>query len=138
MPFPSSPSSRARAYSQAFAVYCLHCVDFVEHAGLVREGGTRAKVRPEHSWNSNFMATNAVTFRLQRHSDHHAHAERPYHKLRDMPGQAPYLPASYPAMILLAQSPRLWRAVMIPHIERAREAARARAESEGEGGHGQE
>ena len=33
------------------------------------------KVQPYHSWNANFSVTNAVTFRLQRHSDHHAHGE---------------------------------------------------------------
>jgi len=33
------------------------------------------KVQPFHSWNANFALTNAVTFRLQRHSDHHAHGK---------------------------------------------------------------
>ena len=32
----------------------------------------------KHSWNGNWLLTNSVTFRLQRHSDHHAHASRPY------------------------------------------------------------
>ncbi len=39
--------------------------------------------RPErtstkHSWNGNWLLTNSVIFRLQRHSDHHAYAARPY------------------------------------------------------------
>ena len=32
----------------------------------------------KHSWNGNWLLTNSVIFRLQRHSDHHAHASRPY------------------------------------------------------------
>lgn len=32
----------------------------------------------QHSWNANWLFSNACLFRLQRHSDHHAHAARPY------------------------------------------------------------
>ena len=133
------------AVQAVVGIYMLHSVDYIEHYGLVRAelpaGGqgvdsaaTTApaktkryeKVAPHDSWNANFMATNAITFRLQRHSDHHAHAERAYHKLRDVgAGEASYLPMSYPAMMILAQSPPLWRAVMDPHVERARARAAA-------------
>jgi alkane 1-monooxygenase len=136
-------------------VYMLHAVDYVEHYGLVREAVVSAKdpssngggsggasvrfekVAPRHSWNMDSLATNAVSFRLQRHSDHHAHAERPYHLLRDVGTEAaPKLPASYPAMMILAQSPALFRAVMDPAVARARaRAAVAReavVEKEGE------
>ena len=80
------------------------------------------------------MATNAVTFRLQRHSDHHAHADRPYHRLRDVGADAaPTLPASYPAMVILAHSPALWRAVMDPHADRARARVAAAKAAAGRG-----
>ena len=94
----------------AAAVFLLHCVDYIEHYGLERqrlpgEGGAGAggarqpmpyeKVQPWHSWNANWAFTNACAFRLQRHSDHHAHAERSFEDLRDMP-DAPQLPMSYP------------------------------------------
>ena len=36
------------------------------------------KVQAKHSWNANWIATSAVTFRLQRHADHHLSASRPY------------------------------------------------------------
>ena len=42
----------------------------------------------KHSWNGNWLFTNSIIFRLQRHSDHHAHAHRPYqarHPLLHMP-----------------------------------------------------
>lgn len=44
----------------------------------------------KHSWNGNWLFTNSIIFRLQRHSDHHAHAHRPYqvrHPLLCMPAQ---------------------------------------------------
>ena len=36
------------------------------------------KTSTKHSWNGNWLLTNSVIFRLQRHSDHHAYASRPY------------------------------------------------------------
>jgi alkane 1-monooxygenase len=85
------------------------------------------RVAPHHSWNANTLATNAVSFRLQRHSDHHAHAERPFHRLRDA-RDAPQLPAGYSALMLAAAfAPGLFRRVMDPRVaeERARAAAKA-------------
>jgi hypothetical protein len=35
-------------------------------------------VQAKHSWNANWIATSAITFRLQRHADHHLTASRPY------------------------------------------------------------
>jgi hypothetical protein len=35
-------------------------------------------VQAKHSWNANWIATSAITFRLQRHADHHLVASRPY------------------------------------------------------------
>ena len=36
------------------------------------------KVQAKHSWNANWIATSAITFRLQRHADHHLLASKPY------------------------------------------------------------
>ena len=96
-----------------FAVLWLEAVEYIEHFGLSRSSPTE-KVQPYHSWNANFSVTNAVTFRLQRHSDHHAHAEKSFEMLRDEP-DAPQLPASYPVMALTAVAfPALFRRVMEP------------------------
>jgi len=38
---------------------------------------------PQHSWNTNHIYSNLILFHLQRHSDHHANALRPYQALRD-------------------------------------------------------
>lgn len=116
-------------------------------------------MQAKHSWNANWIATSAITFRLQRHADHHLIASRPYqvallspsrpHKwsiccgdhgwlpgcifemlagpseeghlryaqaLQDV-DEAPQLPASYPAMALLALFPGLFFDVMNPRLE---------------------
>lgn len=59
----------------AFSVLWLEAVEYIEHFGLSRASPLE-KVQPYHSWNANFSVTNAVSFRLQRHSDHHAHGRR--------------------------------------------------------------
>lgn len=67
----------------------LEVVNYMEHYGMLRQKvGTGAKqryerVRPEHSWNSNNIATNVLLYHLQRHSDHHANPTRRYQALRD-------------------------------------------------------
>jgi 16S rRNA C1402 (ribose-2'-O) methylase RsmI len=48
--------------------------------------------------------SNLMLFHLQRHSDHHAHAERRYQSLRHF-DEAPQLPAGYMGMLLLAELP---------------------------------
>lgn len=66
----------------AVSILMLEAVNFVEHYGLERRrdgSGRYEKVAPRHSWNASWLFTNAVAFRLQRHSDHHAFARRPYH-----------------------------------------------------------
>lgn len=40
------------------------------------------KVQAKHSWNANWIATSAITFRLQRHADHHLASSRPYQVIR--------------------------------------------------------
>jgi alkane 1-monooxygenase len=77
------------------AISMLETVNYIEHYGLLRQRGPDGRyerVAPHHSFNAATMYTNAVTFRLQRHSDHHAHEDRPYQLLRDI-RDAPELPA---------------------------------------------
>jgi alkane 1-monooxygenase len=94
-----------------FAVLLLETVDYIEHYGLMREEispGRYERVQPHHSWNSSHVVSSAHLFQLPRHSDHHANASRPYHRLRTLPGEAPLLPAGYPAMMLTALVPPLF------------------------------
>jgi len=92
----------------------LEVVNYLEHYGLLRqrrEDGRYERTRPEHSWNSNNVASNVLLYHLQRHSDHHANPMRRYQALRHV-DEAPQLPTGYAGMIVLATIPPLWRRVM--------------------------
>ena len=92
----------------------LEVVNYLEHYGLLRqrrEDGRYERTAPEHSWNSNNVASNVLLYHLQRHSDHHANPMRRYQALRHMDG-APQLPTGYAGMIVLALVPPVWRRVM--------------------------
>ena len=96
--------------------YALTQANYVEHYGLLREKGANGRylpVEPRHSWNTNHILSNLLTFHLQRHSDHHANPMRPYQSLRDFK-DLPRLPSGYPGMYVLAAIPPLWFAVMNP------------------------
>jgi alkane 1-monooxygenase len=99
----------------------LETVNYMEHYGLLRQqvvSGGRVRferVLPEHSWNSNQIATNVLLYHLQRHSDHHANPTRRFQTLRDF-SEAPVLPSGYTGMILLALVPPLFRRFMDPRV----------------------
>jgi alkane 1-monooxygenase len=92
----------------------LEVVNYLEHYGLLRqrrEDGRFERTRPEHSWNSNSVASNVLLYHLQRHSDHHANPIRRYQALRHHE-EAPQLPTGYAGMIVTAAFPPLWRRTM--------------------------
>ncbi len=96
--------------------YALTQANYVEHYGLLRGKGPDGRylpVEPRHSWNTNHIVSNLMTFHLQRHSDHHANPMRPYQSLRDF-DDLPRLPSGYPGMFALAAVPPLWFRVMDP------------------------
>ncbi|WP_369012405.1 fatty acid desaturase [Nocardioides imazamoxiresistens] len=101
----------------------LEVVNYLEHYGMLRRRVGRPgreryeRVLPEHSWNSNNIATNVLLYHLQRHSDHHANPTRRYQTLRDFE-ESPVLPTGYAGMIVLAAVPPLWRRVMDPRVLR--------------------
>lgn len=96
----------------------LSSANYIEHYGLMRgkrDDGSYERVQPHHSWNANHTVSNVLLFHLQRHSDHHAHAERPYQCLRHF-DTSPQLPAGYFTMYLAAWIPPLWYKVMDPLV----------------------
>jgi alkane 1-monooxygenase len=100
------------------AVLLLEVVNYIEHYGLTRQKTARGgyeKVDITHSWNANHLFTNLFLFHLQRHSDHHANANRRYQTLRHF-DMSPQLPTGYAGMILLALVPPLWFRVMNPKV----------------------
>jgi alkane 1-monooxygenase len=101
------------------AVLLLETINYVEHYGLTRRqlsDGSYERCMPGHSWNAPQRFTHWLLFALQRHSDHHHLASRPYFALRHRE-QAPQLPAGYPAMVVLSLVPPLWRLVMDPRVD---------------------
>ncbi len=98
----------------AYGASLLEVVNYLEHYGLKRrqdENGKYERTLPEHSWNSNFILSNLLTYQLQRHSDHHANPTRSYQSLRHFEN-APRLPGGYPSMLLAAYIPPLWYRIM--------------------------
>jgi alkane 1-monooxygenase len=97
-----------------FGFSLLEVVNYLEHYGLLRqqqENGRYERCNPQHSWNSNHVASNVILYNLERHSDHHAHPTRRYQALRHF-DESPQLPSGYGLMLGLAYVPPLWRAVM--------------------------
>jgi alkane 1-monooxygenase len=98
----------------------LEAVNYLEHYGMERKKlatGFYEKVTPLHSWNASQTISNFLLFQLQRHSDHHAFAFKPYQILNHY-DESPQLPAGYSAMILVAFFPPLWFAMMNPRLEK--------------------
>jgi alkane 1-monooxygenase len=96
----------------------LSSANYIEHYGLMRQkrdDGRYERVQPHHSWNSNHVVSNVLLLHLQRHSDHHAHAERPYQCLRHF-DTSPQLPAGYFTMYLAAWIPPVWFKIMDPLV----------------------
>ena len=94
----------------------LEIVNYIEHYGMERKlmpNGRYERVNPLHSWNASQRISNFLLFQLQRHSDHHAYAHKPFQVL-DHYEESPQLPAGYSAMIILAMFPPFWFAVMHP------------------------
>ncbi len=96
------------------AVLLLEAVNYIEHYGMLRQiksDGRYERVNSQHSWNANHFFSNLILFNLQRHSDHHAYASRPYQVLRHYE-ESPQLPFGYPLMIMMALLPPIWFKVM--------------------------
>ncbi len=98
------------------AFLLLEIVNYIEHYGLQRkaDGSKREAFGMMHAWNADHVVTNSLLANLQRHSDHHMHAWKPYPTLEPLPG--PQLPTGYAGCLLLAMLPPLWFALMHKRI----------------------
>jgi alkane 1-monooxygenase len=99
------------------AVWLLETVNYIEHYGLVRAA---TEGRPEafgvqHAWNADNVLANSLLANLQRHSDHHLHAWKPWTTLEALPG--PQLPGSYTVCVAMAAIPAWWFASMHPRLD---------------------
>lgn len=101
----------------AYAVFLLEAINYIEHYGLTRKpDGLRSEpFGLMHAWNADHLITNCTVANLQRHSDHHLHAWKPYAELEALPG--PQLPTGYAGCLFLASVPSLWFAAMHRRID---------------------
>lgn len=106
------------------AWFQLTSANYIEHYGLLRSkkaNGRYERCQPHHSWNANHIFSNLLLFQLERHSDHHANAARPFQSLHTFEN-LPELPSGYSGMYCIAYIPWLWfwvmddRLLAIPHI----------------------
>ena len=100
----------------AYAVFLLESINYIEHYGLQRrvEGTKREPFGLHHAWNADHWLTNSFIANLQRHSDHHMHAWKPYPTLEPLPG--PQLPTGYAGCLFAATVPPLWFRLMEPRL----------------------
>jgi alkane 1-monooxygenase len=92
----------------------LETINYIEHYGLLRNklpDGSYEPVNITHSWNAPHRISNYFLFKLQRHSDHHAFAHKPYQVLKSY-DESPLLPQGYLMMIILAWYPSLYFEIM--------------------------
>jgi alkane 1-monooxygenase len=97
-------------------LFWFEMLNYTEHYGLRRykdESGVYESIGYVHSWSTNSSAT---TFRISRHSDHHAHKFRPYQVMRRL-DRAPFWPFELVPMILLALVPPMWWYLMDPMVK---------------------
>ncbi len=98
------------------AFLLLEIVNYIEHYGLQRQadGTKREAFGMMHAWNADYVVTNSLLANLQRHSDHHMHAWKPYATLEPLPG--PQLPTGYAGCLMLAMLPPVWFKLMHQRI----------------------
>jgi len=103
----------------AYAVFLLETVNYIEHYGLERTAGPGGRPQPfgvAHAWSADSAVSNAMLVNLQRHSDHHMHAWKPFPELEPLPG--PQLPSGYAGCLYMACVPPLWFRLMHPRLDR--------------------
>jgi alkane 1-monooxygenase len=110
-------------------MFYLELINYIEHYGMERqkdENGIYESINKMHSWNS---VSSPTLFRLQRHSDHHAHSFRPYQILRRF-DEAPFYQFEYLQAFLLCMISPLWFYIVDDRVDAIHELARTGKKSE--------
>jgi alkane 1-monooxygenase len=102
----------------AISVFFLEMFNYIEHYGLTRNENEPVQIH--HSWNNYEYFSNYFLIKLQRHSDHHMYAQKPYYALKYLEN-SPVLPYSYPVMIILALFPNTYKKIMNPILDQVHE-----------------
>jgi len=109
------------------AIFYMEMINYIEHYGLYRDESELVTIH--HSWNTPHRISNYVLFKLQRHSDHHENAFKPYQTLCSY-DESPTMPQGYPLMVLLSLFPQRWFDVMNPILAHATKQKISKAEVE--------
>ncbi len=99
-------------------ILMFETINYLEHYGLERKlvpgsATVYESVKISHSWNAPQLMTNYGLFKLQRHSDHHANAYKPY-QILDSFEESPMLPYGYSVSLLISLFPYKWKKVINP------------------------
>ena len=104
--------------ASVYGISILESQNYFAHYGLRRkklENGRYERVNAKHSWNSDHIIGRVLLFELTRHSDHHHMGAKAYQVL-DPKEESPMLPYGYPAMLILAYFPFLFRPIMAKQL----------------------
>jgi alkane 1-monooxygenase len=105
------------------SVVMLETINYIEHYGLQRakdENGIYEPISIKHSWNAPHRYTNYILFKLQRHSDHHANAYKPYQILNSFQ-DSPTMLGGYSLALITAYCPPVWFRAYDPIVKAVRE-----------------
>ncbi|TNV78387.1 hypothetical protein FGO68_gene17181 [Halteria grandinella] len=104
----------------ALVTLMFEAVNYLEHYGLLRKkldptnpDSAYESVKIIHSWNAPQVGTSYLFFKLQRHSDHHANAYKPY-QILDSFVESPMLPYGYSVSLILCVFPYIWKRAVDP------------------------
>ncbi len=110
----------------AFCIVMLtDSTNYVEHYGLQLKQLNKDKPNEEPvyeamsrqvSWDALQPMSSSILFKLQRHSDHHMFAYKPY-QILETTEDTPVLPLGYTGSMLLAYCPPVWMKIMNPAVE---------------------
>jgi alkane 1-monooxygenase len=103
----------------ALSIFILETINYIRHYGLLRKklpNGEYEPVTTKHSWNAPQRLQNYLLLKLQRHSDHHANAYKPYQALSSCL-DSPNLPCGYAVCLLAAFVPQVWFSIINPLAE---------------------
>ena len=107
----------------AIGIFIQESINYVEHYGLQRKkdkNGIYESINIMHSWNSPQRYSNYILFKLQRHSDHHANAYKPY-QILDTFEESPQLFGGYSLALATGVFPPIFHMVYGPEALAARE-----------------
>jgi len=103
-------------------IFFQETINYIEHYGLERkkdENGVYESVNIMHSWNSSRRYSNYILFKLQRHSDHHANAYKPYQILNTF-SDSPTLTGGYSLAVITSLVPSVFKTIYDPIVIAAR------------------